>query len=263
MGLVFFCNSIRGGTCPLCSGRSGAGTGQGWGTLRGPEQPVLLLCPRPGLCTAALGLRSGDSRVFNQSSGTRDSPANASRPRGEALLWAGTAKGCPVSPGPVERRPRSSCTSSHGAPAPALSHTHTPRRARPALQQPQPSACGSSALHEIIASFLLPPLVAFTISSSARQGVPEVSLPPSAQLCALRAPKCCRLQPASKQLCHGACLALARSLTSLLLLLLLPFGLGLALGGRGDVRRGSRSPGTAPGAAGGSGFAPSHHLTSI
>lgn len=45
-------------------GRSGAGTGQG--------------------LIAALGLYSGDSRVFSQSSGTRDSPADASR-AGERL----------------------------------------------------------------------------------------------------------------------------------------------------------------------------------
>lgn len=44
-----------------CSGRGEAGTGQGLMT--------------------ALSLHSGDSRVFNQSSGTRDSPAAASRPR--------------------------------------------------------------------------------------------------------------------------------------------------------------------------------------
>ena len=147
-------------------GRAGASSG----ALRGPEQPVLLLCPRPVLSAAALGLRSGDSRVFNQSSGTRDSPANASRPRGEALLWASTAKGCPVSQGPAERCPRSSCTSSHGAPAPALSHTHTPQRAHPPLQQPQPSACGSSALLEIIASFLLLLLLLLLLQSPPRPG---------------------------------------------------------------------------------------------
>lgn len=228
-------------------GRAGAPSG----APRGSEQPVLLLCPRPVLSTAALGPRSGDSRVFNQSSGTRDSPANTSR-RTSAL--GRYRQRLPRLPGPAEKRPRSSCTSSHGAPAPTLSHTHTPRRARPALQQPQPSACGSSALLEIIASFLL--LLLLQSPPQPGGGSQRFSLHP-------QSPKALLFTAGVQTLCHRARPALARSLTSLLLLLLLPFGLGLAQGGRGEARRGPRPPGMAPGAAGGSRFAPSHHLTSI
>lgn len=225
----------------------------------------------PSSSAAAFGLRSGDSRVFNQSSGTRDSPAYTSRPRGEALLWAGTAKGCPVSLGLAERPPRSSCTSSLGAPAPALSHTHTPRWARPAFQQPQPSACGSSALLEIIASFsssssssccfynlLLSPV-------RAPRGIcPSLGLalrPPSPKALPFTA----GVRAALPWSLPGAGPVLNVSLAATSPSLWTWAGLGREW--RGEARRGPPDPQgwllAQAGTAGGSRFAPSHHLTSI
>lgn len=225
--------------------RSGCRAGLG----HPPEQPLLPLCPRLILPAAALGLRSGDSRVLGRSSGTRDSPAGT--PRGSALGWY--HRGLPHLPGAAARF-RAAPAPPRVGPGPCpVAHAHSPAAS-------QPSACGSSALLEIITSFSSCCFYNLLLSPA---GVPEPSLPPSAQLCALRAPERCPLQPASERLCHRARPAPAQSFMSLLLLLLLPFGLGLARGGRGEVRRGHRPPGTAPGAAGGSRFAPSHHLTSI
>lgn len=192
---VSFCNSISGGRFPRAAGRA-----QGWGTP----------CSSALLPAAALGLCSGDSRVFHGSSGTRDSPADAPRP----------------SPRPPHHRGRQNRVRAASAPP------RTGPRPLPCHTRTLPGGLSPPRDNRLLPH---PPLVAFTISPSARRGVPKVLLAP-------RAPKRCCLQPLSERFGHGAHAALARSLTSLWLLLLLP----LAQGGRGEARRAPRGPGMAP-----------------
>lgn len=186
-----FCTSIRGGTCPAAAG----GAGQGWGTL------------------GALGLRSGDSRVFSQSSGTRDSPADASRPRGRL---------CPGLAPPKAARGR------RGGSVQLPHLLHGPARHTRTL----PSAIGLEQLcpPEIITSFLLLLLLLLLQSPSPpprpRGGPSSISPAP---------------QPSSAPSTVTLTEPPAPSSVSLLLLLVLPCGLGLARGGRGEV--GSPDPG--------------------
>lgn len=179
----------------------------------------------------ALGLRSGDSRVFSQSSGTRDSPADASRPRGRL---------CPGLAPPKAARGR------RGGSVQLPHLLHGPARHTRTL----PSAIGLGQLcpPEIITSFLLLLLLLLLQSPSPpprpRGGPSSISPAP---------------QPSSAPSTVTLTEPPAPSSVSLLLLLVLPCGLGLARGGRGEVG----SPGLAPGAAGRSSFAPSHHLTGL
>lgn len=205
-------------------GRAGAPSG----ALCGSEQPVLLLYPRPVLSMAALGLCSGDSRVFNQSSGTRDSPANASRPRERLCSGPVPPKAAP-SPGAGRKASTQLLHLLARGPGPRpVAHAHSP------AGSPHAPAASALGLWQ-----LCPPQDNPPSSSSSSCCFHNLLLSPPGgprgSLCLLRAPKCCLLQPASERFCHGACPGLARSLTSLLLLLLLPFGLGLARGGRGEA----------------------------
>ncbi|XP_037236014.1 uncharacterized protein LOC119144595 [Falco rusticolus] len=228
-----------------------AGLGQPLEPSVAQSRPLPLACPLRGCSRPPLRRLTGfRSELRNPGLSCKHLTAQG---RGSALGW--NCQRLPRLPGLAERPPHSSCTSWHGArPLPCRTRT---------LPGGRPSAGGSSALLEIIAPFLLLLLLLLQSPPQPGGGVPKASLPPSAQLCALRAPKRCRLQPVSERLRRGARPALAWSLMSLLLLLLLPFGLGLARGGRGEGRGGPQPPGMAPGPAGGSRFAPSHHLTSI
>lgn len=100
---------------------------------------------------AALGLRSGDSRVFSQSSGTRDSPADASRCPGRL---------CPGLAPPKAARGRQGGS----AQFPHLSHGPT------CHTRTLPSAIGLGQLcpPEIITSFLLLLLLLLLQSPSQR-----------------------------------------------------------------------------------------------
>lgn len=233
------------------------GTGQGWGTLWSPlcsEQPVLLLCPWPILSVAALGLRSGDSWVFNQSSGTRDSPAtNASKPRERLFSGLVPPKAAP-SPG-VGRKasPQLLHLLARGPGPRPVAHAHSPAGSPRA---PAASARGSSVLLEIIASSLLLLLLLLLQSPPQPSG--------GSQRFSLRTQS-----PKALPFTAGARTALPWS----------PPGAGPVLNvslaatspslwtraGSGRERRGEAPgpPGMAPGTAGGSRFAPSHHLTSI
>lgn len=158
---------------PLCGGRSGAGTGQGWGTLRSPPWPRAARAPP---LPSARPLRGCSRPPLRRLTGFQSELRNPGlscerlKAQGRGSALGRYCQRLPRLPGPAERCPRSSCTSSHGAPAPALSHTHTPQRAHPPLQQPQPSACGSSALLEIIASFLLLLLLLLLLQSPPQPG---------------------------------------------------------------------------------------------
>lgn len=204
---------MRGGTCPAAVG--GAGRGHS---------------------VAALGLRSGDSRVFSESSGTRDSPADASRLRGG--LCPGLAP-----PKAARGRQGGSVQLPHLPHGPAC-HTRT-----------LPSAIGLGQLcpPEIITSLLLLLLLLLqSPSPPLPRGGPRGISPHPAQLCTLGTSEL-RLHfteppaPSSMSSLAATCPSLWTWAGS----------------GRGRWGGGPWTPGLAPGAAGRSSFAPSHHLTSI
>lgn len=149
------------------------GTGQGWGTLRSPPWPGAARAPP---LPSAWPLRGCSRPPFRRLTGFQSELRNPRlsceclKAQGRGSAPGRYSQRLPHLPGPAERRPCSSCTSSHGAPAPALSHTHTPRRACPPLQQPQPSARGSSALLEIIASFFFLLLLLLLLQSLPQPG---------------------------------------------------------------------------------------------
>lgn len=131
---------------------------------------------------------------------------------------------CPGLAPPKAARGRRGGSAAPAAPArPRLSHTHTPLSHRPG------AALLSGDNHLLPPA--PPPLVAFTISisSSAPRGS-QRHHPPSPAL-----------HPGSPQASFTLTEPPAPSLMFLLLLLVLPFGLGLARGGRGGV--GSLDPG--------------------
>lgn len=182
LGLGFFVTVLGVGRAPVrqeerCGHRAGLGhppepsvaqSSPCFSSTLGPSSPWLLSASAQA--THGFSIRAQEPGTLLQ---TPQDPG-----RGSAL--GRYRQRLPRLPGPAERCPRSSCASSHGAPVPALSHTHTPRRARPTLQQPQPSACGSSALLKIIASFLLL-LLLLLLSQSPPQpagGSQRFSLPP-------------------------------------------------------------------------------------
>lgn len=166
---------------------------------------------------AALGLRSGDSRVFSQSSGTRDSPADASRPRGRL---------CPgLAPPKAARGRRGGSVQLPHLPHGPACHTRT-----------LPSAIGLGQLcpPEIITSFLLLLLLVLLLQSPSPPrpcGGPSGISPSPAQLCTLGAPRL-RLHSRSHRprlQCLSCCY--------------LSFAVDLGWLGEGEVRWGSPDPG--------------------
>lgn len=166
---------------------------------------------------AALGLRSGDSRVFSQSSGTRDSPADASRPRGG--LCPGLAP-----PKAARGRQGGSVQLPHLPHGPAC-HTRT-----------LPSAIGLGQLcpPEIITSFLLLLLLLLLLQSPSS----EASPPPQ--------PSSAPSEPPSFVYTHGA----TGPVFNVFSCCYSSFPLDLGWLGEGEVSWGPWTPGLAPGAAG-------------
>lgn len=204
----------------------------------GLGHPLLPLCPQPIPSAAAPGLRSGESRA--QEPGTL--------PWGplEALLWAGTTEGSPMSWG---------CSQVRAAPAPPrmgpgpcpVAHAHSPAA----------SAIGSGQL--------CPPGDNHLLLLLLLQSPPQPRAGPGAVPAALNPALCPQSAALRSQHPSGFAMepAWGQPSPSVSLAATSPSLWAWAGTGMWEVRRGHGSPGTAPGAAGGSRFAPSHHLTSI
>lgn len=216
LGLVYFVPVLGVGRAPCAAG----GAERLQGRAGAPSAPALPSAnPLCGCSRASRGFWVGAQEP-------------GALPRGplEALLWAGTTEGRPMSRG---------CSKVRAAPAPPhtgpgpcpVAHAHSPAASAFGSRQLCPPGDNQLLLLLLLQS---PP------QPSGDPGAIPASLSPA--LCPQSAALHSRHQPSPS-------VSLAATSPSL-----------RAWAGTGRERRG---PGTPPGAAGGSRFAPSHHLTSI
>lgn len=162
---------------PLCGGRSGAGTGQGWGTLWSP--PWLRAAHAPPL-PSTRPLHGCSWPPLRRLTGFQSELRNPglSCKHLEAYLCSGPVPPT-AAPSPGAGRKASAQLLHLLARGPGphpVAHAHSPAGSPCA---PAASALGLWQLCPPRDNRLLPPPVAFTISSSARRGFPEVLSAPS------------------------------------------------------------------------------------